>query len=313
MTWRTGPTVSDLEILLCPPDRRYEALLVFFRQAPPPLRNALAADSRRDAEQGHLDLSGLWIARRGRRIVGTLLSLHLAGRAAAIWPPEVALSWHRSVTAAALIRAALAGLQARGVRLVQALLDPDGPRQPALDLARAGLNPVTRLESLRRPNSLPLAQPLNAPGLHWVAFSPDTEPDFRRTLEASYQGSLDMPELDGVRSLDDILEGHRASGRFNPARWRLGRVPGEPDAAALLLLSEHPDRPAWEVSYLGLTPSARGRGLGIAALAHAVELARLHAESLELAVDTRNIPARELYARTGFTPYDRRVVHLIRL
>ena len=50
---------------------------------------------------------------------------------------------------------------------------------------------------------------------------------------------------------------HRAAGRFVAERWRVGHVQGEPEAAAVLLLSEIPDRDAWEVAYLGLTPAAR--------------------------------------------------------
>jgi GNAT superfamily N-acetyltransferase len=49
-------------------------------------------------------------------------------------------------------------------------------------------------------------------------------------------------------------------------------------------------------------------------LARALEVARpFGPESIELAVDTRNTMARQLYARCGFAPYDRRVVHLVRL
>ena len=119
-----------------------------------------------------------------------------------------------------------------------------------------------------------------------------------------------MPELEGVRSLDDIIEGHRATGRFVPDRWRLGQVPGEPGHAVVLLLSDIPDRDVWEVVYLGLTPPARGRGLGRAAIQHALDLARPHASRLELAVDIRNRPATRLYESVGFVPFDRRSVHL---
>ena len=128
---------------------------------------------------------------------------------------------------------------------------------------------------------------------------------------SSYTSSLDMPELEGVRSLDDIIEGHRATGRFVPDRWRLGQVPGEPDTAVVLLLSEVPDRDVWEVVYLGLTVSARGRGLGLAAIAHALDLARPHVSRLELAVDVRNLPAFRLYESAGFVSFDRRSVHLV--
>lgn len=76
------------------------------------------------------------------------------------------------------------------------------------------------------------------------------------------------------------------------------------------MLSEVPDRDVWEVVYLGLTPAARGRGLGRQAIAHALELARPHASRLELAVDIRNRPATRLYNATGFAVFDRRSVHL---
>ena len=43
-------------------------------------------------------------------------------------------------------------------------------------------------------------------------------------LQATYEGSLDMPELEGTRGLEDILAGHQAAGLFVPERWRLGRI-----------------------------------------------------------------------------------------
>ena len=140
--------------------------------------------------------------------------------------------------------------------------------------------------------------------------TPSIEAEFREVLQATYVGSLDMPELEGARGLEDILAGHRAAGLFVPGRWQLGRVPGEPEAAAVLLLTEVPGRDAWEVVYLGITPAARGRGLGRAVIRHALEAARSHAPILELAVNLRNTPAVRLYQSTGFLPRDRRAVHL---
>ena len=105
-------------------------------------------------------------------------------------------------------------------------------------------------------------QRCSCPGFEWRGFEAALEPEFRSVLQATYAGSLDMPELEGARALDDILESHRAAGRFVAERWQLGRVIGEPEAAAVLLLAEVPGRNVWEVIYLGLTPAARGRGLG---------------------------------------------------
>ena len=104
--------------------------------------------------------------------------------------------------------------------------------------------------------------PPHLPPFDWRPFRPETEAEFRAVLQETYVGSLDMPELEGLRSLDDVLASHRAAGRFVPERWRVGRLRGEPDAAAVLLLASMPDRDAWEVAYLGLNCAARGRGLG---------------------------------------------------
>ena len=147
-------------------------------------------------------------------------------------------------------------------------------------------------------------------GFEWRPFEKILEAEFRAVLQATYVGSLDMPELEGARALDDVLESHKAAGRFVPERWRLGRVLGDAQAFAILLLAEIPGRNAWEVIYLGLTPAARGRGLGRAVLEHAVDLARGQVPWLELAVDLRNTPALRLYDSAGFVARERRAVHL---
>ncbi len=215
--------------------------------------------------------------------------------------------------ATALVQSALADLRARGFLLAQAVLDESAGSHAGKDLARGGMPRVTELLYLERDTTTPLplvasteshrrgrldlagTRPGPGASLEWRPFEPALEPEFRSVLMATYVGSLDMPELEGARSLEDILEGHRASGRFVAERWRLGRIPGEREAAAVLLMAEVPDRDVWEVVYLGLTPPARGRGLGRATLSHALELARPHVSRLELAVDLRNRPAMRLY------------------
>ncbi len=204
--------------------------------------------------------------------------------------------------------------------MVQAVLDESASRRGALDLVRGGVPRVTELLYLERDTQRPLAESVKRsypsrsqalpPHLIWSPFDADHETEFRALLEATYTSSLDMPELEQARSLDDIIEGHRATGRFVPERWRLGQVPGESGVAVVLLLSEIPDRDVWEVVYLGLTVSARGRGLGLAAIAHALDLARPHVSHIELAVDVRNFPALRLYESAGFISFDRRSVHL---
>ena len=52
-----------------------------------------------------------------------------------------------------------------------------------------------------------------------------------------------------------------------------------------------------------VAPAARGRGLGAALVAQAVEHARHHVEELRLAVLATNATAIRLYGRAGFEPY----------
>ena len=303
-----------MRVELCPLEDRAAALQILYRRVPRSLRPRLIHDALEDASRGEVDLSGLWIARRRGKIVGTLLTQILAGRAAAVWPPEVALPlWSRGGAAAHLLRTALASLAESGVILAQALLDESSGHQAAGDLTRGGMPHVTELVSLERSTHLPLDYPKGVPAITWICYDQTTEAEFRRVLPFTYEGSLDMPELEGIRSLDDIVSGHKAGGRFRPERWQLGRVAGEDHYSLVLLMSEITERMVWEVAYLGLTPSARGRGIARAALSHAITEAREYVPRLELAVDIRNTPAVRLYAATGFKPFDRRAVHLTRL
>jgi mycothiol synthase len=304
------PSGSRLEILPCPPGEQAAAVGILYRRAPAPQRPGLVADLLAEAAAGLIDLSGLWIARRQGQIVATMLTQALAGRAAALWAPEVEPVWGRAALATALVRAVLDDFRARGFRVAQALVDGSSPRQGAADLARAGLPRVTELIYLGRATATPLPVGPAVPRLAWTSLAAATEAEFAAVLQATYIGSLDMPELESLRALDDVLESHRVGGGFDPARWHLGRLETEPDAAALVLLSAPPDRDTWEIAYLGLTPPARGRGLGRLALAYALDRARPHTPRLELAVDVRNHPAGRLYRAAGFIPFDRRAVHV---
>src|SRR5207249_2595301 len=120
--------------------------------------------------------------------------------------------------AVALVRTALADLRRRGFIIAQALLDESAPRHGAADLTEGGMPRVTELIYLERPTTVPLQLRPEVPALLWKGFGPATEAEFRAVLHATYHESLDMPELEGIRSLDDILASHRAGGRFVAGR-----------------------------------------------------------------------------------------------
>lgn len=306
---------SNLLIERCPREERARAMAIVYRGLGRGMRAALVEQALEDERAGRGDLSGLWIARRGGggRIVGAVLTQALPGRATAVWAPRTTAAWGkgRAETAAALVRGTLEGLRGEGIAIAQAVLDvPVDPRE-AEDLAAGGMPHVTDLVYLRRSTAVPPPPPPSSSvRFDWRGMDQVGEEALRAALESSYTDSLDIPEIGGARSIDDALQGHRGAPGYRPELWRLGSVDGEPDVAAVLLLAAAADRDSWEVVYLGLTPAARGRGLGVQAVAHALELARPRVAAIELAVDARNLPAAKLYAATGFVPFDRRAVHL---
>ncbi len=128
-------------------------------------------------------------------------------------------------------------------------------------------------------------------------------------MDRTYEGTLDCPRLNGVRSTEDVLATYRRSGEFDPARWFLVRL--EEQDVGCLLLADHPRNEQWELIYVGLVPSARGRGLGRQLVRHAQWLVRQAGRRrLVLSVDAANGPAIGLYASEGFVAWDRRGIYL---
>jgi ribosomal protein S18 acetylase RimI-like enzyme len=125
----------------------------------------------------------------------------------------------------------------------------------------------------------------------------------------SYRESLDCPALNGLRDVEDVIAGHKASGggidAFDPSWWFLLRERGEPLAVLLLARTAAPHAAA-ELVYLGLVPAARGRGVGDILMRQALHVVSssiddrsTNTASLALAVDARNKPALNLYHRHG--------------
>jgi ribosomal protein S18 acetylase RimI-like enzyme len=79
----------------------------------------------------------------------------------------------------------------------------------------------------------------------------------------------------------------------------------------VLILTEHPSVTTWDLSYLGVVRSARGRGVGRALTRKALCDARAAgAVDMTLTLDLRNDPAWQLYRAFGFDVYDQRHVYL---
>lgn len=150
---------------------------------------------------------------------------------------------------------------------------------------------------LQAPVRRPAVSPTLPPTFGWQTYCPENHSLFADTISASYQHSLDCPALNGLRNIDDIIAGHKATGCFQPELWFLLLEADKPQAVLLLNTLANA---TLELVYLGLVPSARGRGLGNLLMQQTLACAsRIGADRLYLAVDALNVPALKLYFRCG--------------
>jgi ribosomal protein S18 acetylase RimI-like enzyme len=255
------------------------------------------------AERQGLSIPIVVGAYRGDDLAAACFPLESPGRAALVLLPSISRSnADEPAITAALIETHRAA-QERGVALLQVLLAPDASGT-ARAASRAGFRYLTRLMYLDRPAAAPVRRPVPE-GYSWLGYTAEREPLFAAALEATYAQTLDCAELVGLRSVSDVLAGHRATGVHDPALWWL-LMRGDKPAGALLL-TRIPQRGALEVVYLGLAQPYRGQELGEALVSKALEACgAVGATRLTLAVDDGNTPARRLYERCGFVQFAER-------
>lgn len=272
-----------------------------------PAANSIIDRAYAEAETSGEEWRGLLVARVATtRLVGAILVRHLAGRVSSVSVPQVTAD-APSETRRRLIAHAIAAADANNAILVQALIDPED--KPAVAaIAAEGFHHAADLLYLVWRCELPVANGTND-DLAWIAYRPEFHHRLAAVVERTYVDSRDCPQLDGVRAIDDVLAGYRATGDFAPDRWLIAVQDGED--VGCLLLADHAADDQWELVYLGVTPEVRGRGLGLAITRHAQRLTASAGRSrLVLAVDAANAPALEIYAAAGFEPCVRRAIYL---
>jgi ribosomal protein S18 acetylase RimI-like enzyme len=196
-----------------------------------------------------------------------------------------------------LAQAVIEHYACKNVRLSQLLIDPDD-RAVIQAYQQAGFSDLATLlylqQTLRGNERLPLiADPLKV-----ETYTPERHDLFAQTILATYEGSLDCPALNGKRNIQDIIAGHQAAGEFDPKLWFLLKQDQQP--AAVLLLSRATAGASMELVYLGIAPAFRGKGFGDVLMRWSLAVASLdNRQYLNLAVDSANRPALNLYYRHG--------------
>ena len=250
-----------------------------------------------------LILDELWAAWRGSTVLASALIVPSAGHTAMLFVSPISAA--NGNLQSELVRAACTGQGSADLRLIQCLLDPS-QRSEQQSLIEAGFESLATLVYMHRRGLKPQESArLNDQDLTILTWSESRRGLFAEVILASYQETLDCPGLLGLRPIDDVINGHQATGIFNPKTWFAFYRGDEP--VGVMLLSEIAHRGAFELVYLGLAPSFRGAGLASRILQFGLDVAHdCGATNMLLAVDEQNTPALRLYRKHGFQPTGRK-------
>lgn len=295
-----------------PPRRRQDALALLLTGAVGGSR-AVVEQFLGFASDQSMSLDHLWGAFVGSRdgpVVASTLVVHCVGRTAMTFvsPPQPGVG---PGVVGGLIRSVCAVQDPMRVRVIQGLLEAGQFREADAFMA-AGFLRLAHLMYMQR-DSMPAPQPLRLDaGVEMLPWKPQHRPLFERAILASYEQTADCPGLLGLRDVQDVLDGHMATGEFVPQLWRVLYFGDEP--VGVMLLNPVLQRQAMELVYLGLAPKWRGKGLGRRLMHHALGLTRQQRiRQMILAVDESNAQAVSLYKSLQFTSTARKIALILPL
>lgn len=191
-------------------------------------------------------------------------------------------------------------LQASGVTQIQALVDVENVATKMV-LLHSSFRQVTTIRHLlfdlisMQPSRTHLETGFRLRNACEFARS-----DVDALVERTFEGTLDCPELDGLRSSEQIVAGFLESKAWDEQLpWRVLCEGSTPVGCSFV--NPHPKH-IFELVYVGLAPEVRGRRLGRTLVQSAIEdCRRLGGHYLTTAVDTQNWPACEIYRSLFFS------------
>ena len=308
--------------------RQGAALNILYEGVLPEDRAVRVAESIREAEEGELDLRGLLLAELQEKPVGALLLRMQPHGVAFLWPPVVSaksaevISWHTKSQPAitneaiedVLLQAAVLRLGELKARIAQSLLVLNQTREQ-LALSRNGFRRLTDLiffeystvGSHSRKDRL--ANDVGTRLTHIIHRQSRNRLRFAEVVEQTYRGSLDCPELNGIRTASQALNVYAESGPVVRDLWRV--YCDEHRDVGVILVVDRPEQRTWEVIYLGVVESARRCGVARKMLTDVIKAAHdAHVDRVVIVADVRNRPAVLLYQSLGFAPFDERVAYV---
>lgn len=251
-------------------------------------------------KQGKVSFEGLMTATRGNRVVSSIWCLSQPGKIGTVWGPGI-LSEESDSTADLLIQQAIQFAKQRECHLIQSLIGQENQSAGQL-LAGSGFRSITLLTHLEAFTEDAQAEPPHSDLLFRRCEDYRSEA-FRNLITQTYENSLDCPELDGMRDVEDVLEGYYATSNRSTFNWYT--IEHGNEMIGVIITAHHAEPQQLELIYFGLIPRFRQLGLGSEMIRFVLQLSQfLGCRSTITGVDQRNTPAMALYRRFGFQQAD---------
>ncbi|MBA2116046.1 GNAT family N-acetyltransferase [Bremerella alba] len=260
-------------------------------------------------KQGKISFDGLMTATRGNRVVASIWCLIQPGKIGSVWGPGI-LSEESDSTADLLVRKAIQFGKQHGCHLLQSLVGQENPTAGKL-LVRSGFQSITLLSHLEALTEDVHAEPPRG-DLQFQRCDDFQSEAFRSLIAQTYDNSLDCPELDGLRDVEDVLDGYYATSGLSTDHWYTLEHGSE--TIGVVITAHHVEPQQLELIYFGLTPRFRRMGLGSEMIRFVLELAQsMGCRSTITGADQRNTPAMALYREFGFQQAEAKELYLLPL
>jgi len=291
----TNPTAAELEI----------TLQVAFQHLSSTEFDLRIGTIMQRYQSGEIDLKGIFQAKHEGTLVGALYAQCRPDGSVMLWVPAMAQGFplepmYESLSQYCRSQKAFAAVAMadREQSFDEQALCSVGQFRFLSDLIylAAEISPNERAKEPYRLQFVPLSE-----------YSEDISERLARLVKATYEGSLDFPELMQIAPVEYVLQGYKTGALFRPELWFVIQKEGV-DIGVLLLTDASPEQ--FELTYMGLLESARRQGFSREIVRFAREITSREQRLLLLtSVDEKNVPACQSYLSHGFKAWDRKNVY----
>ena len=291
----TNPTEAELEI----------TLRVAFQHLSPDESDLRIGAIMQQYQLGRIDLRGIFQAKHENTLVGAMYAQCRPDGSVMLWVPTMAKGFPLEPMFESLEQFC----QTHNAFAAVALADRNQPfdEQALCSVSQFQfLSDLIYLATEISPNEW-TETPYHLQFVPLSDYSEDISDRLEQLVKATYQDSLDFPELMQIAPVEHVLQGYKTGALFRPELWFFVQKEGT-DVGVLLLTDASPEQ--FELTYMGLLQSARRQGFSREIVRFAREITSREKRPLLLtSVDEKNVPACQSYLLQGFQAWDRKKVY----